>query len=78
MLLTSSYFAVCYFEYIFFYWMFYYFGQVRHIRSEQTARGAWLTTDLFPAWMVMTPFDGGLSDKFVDRNGPGAATSANH
>ena len=67
MLLTSSYFAVCYFEYIFFYWMFYYFGQVRHIGSEQTA---WLTTYLFLAWMVMTPFGGWLSDKFVDRYGP--------
>jgi MFS family permease len=66
MLLTSGYFAICYFEYVFFYWIFYYFREVRHIEQTRTAV---YTAALFLTWTVMTPLGGWVSDRLVDRCG---------
>jgi ACS family glucarate transporter-like MFS transporter len=69
-LLTVAYAATNYFEYIFFYWLFYYFGQVRHIATEQSAA---YTTAIWLSWAAMTPIGGWVSDRaaaaFGRRNG---------
>jgi MFS family permease len=61
-LLTVAYAATNYFEYIFFYWLFFYFGQVRHIATQQSAA---YTTAIWLSWAVMTPMGGWLSDGAV-------------
>ncbi len=66
MLLSASYFAVAYFDYIFFYWLYYYFGQIRHMGMEQ---GAIYTTLMWVAWFVITPIGGWASDLAVTRYG---------
>jgi MFS transporter, ACS family, D-galactonate transporter len=66
MLLTTGYFAVCYFDYLFFYWIYYYFGEVRHIEPTRTAV---YTAALFLTWTVMTPLGGWVSDRLVERCG---------
>ncbi len=65
-LVTVSYAATGYFEYIFFYWIFYYLGEIRHLGSSQSAI---YTTGLFAAWAVMAPLGGRLSDVLVRRFG---------
>jgi MFS family permease len=61
-LLTVAYAATNYFEYIFFYWLFYYFGQVRHIATQQSAA---YTTAIWLSWAAMTPIGGWVSDGAV-------------
>ncbi len=61
-LLTVAYAATNYFEYIFFYWLFYYFGQVRHIATQQSAV---YTTAIWLSWAAMTPVGGWVSDRAV-------------
>ena len=61
-LLTVAYAAANYFEYIFFYWLFYYFGQVRHIATQQSST---YTTLTWLSWAVMTPIGGWISDRAV-------------
>ena len=55
LLLTGSYFALNYFEYIFYYWIYYYFGEIRHMPQEQSA---YATTVIFITMAVMTPLGG--------------------
>jgi MFS family permease len=66
-LLTISYAAVAYFEYIFFYWLYYYYGQIRHMGTSQTAA---YTTAVWLAWVVMTPIGGWVSDRMAAVYGP--------
>jgi ACS family glucarate transporter-like MFS transporter len=68
LLLTGSYFGVAYFEYIFFYWLFYYFGEIRHMGTNQSAI---YVTAVWLAWVVMTPVGGWVSDRLVARYGRG-------
>ena len=65
-LLTLSYFCVCYFEYIFFFWLYYYLGEIRGLPSEETGIA---TTIVFLAWTVMSPLGGWISDRLVARFG---------
>lgn len=65
-LLTVAYAATNYFEYIFFYWLFYYFGQVRHLGTQQTTT---YTTLIWLSWAVMTPVGGWVSDRAVSAYG---------
>lgn len=58
-LLTASYGALGYFEYLFFYWTFYYLGQVRRMDSHETAL---YTSFLWCAFTVMCPLGGVVSD----------------
>lgn len=59
LLLTGSYFALNYFEYIFYYWIYYYFGEIRHMGQDQSA---FATTAIFITMAVMTPLGGWTSD----------------
>jgi ACS family glucarate transporter-like MFS transporter len=67
LLLTGSYFALNYFEYIFYYWIYYYFGEIRHVPHEQTV---YATTAIFITMAVMTPLGGWISDRMRSRFGP--------
>jgi len=67
LLLTGSYFALNYFEYIFYYWIYYYFGEIRHMPQEQSA---YATTIIFITMAVMTPLGGWASDWMRSRFGP--------
>ncbi len=67
LLLTGSYFALNYFEYIFYYWIYYYFGEIRHMGQEQSA---FATTAIFITMAVMTPLGGWTSDWMTSRFGP--------
>jgi ACS family glucarate transporter-like MFS transporter len=67
LLLTGSYFALNYFEYIFYYWIYYYFGEIRHMPQEQSA---YATTVIFITMAVMTPLGGWVSDWMRSRFGP--------
>ena len=66
MLLTLSYLAANYFEYIFFYWLFYYFAQIRHASSRESAISSAI---IWTAWAIMTPIGGWISDRLVARFG---------
>lgn len=66
LLLTGSYFALNYFEYIFYYWIYYYFGQIRHMDSQQTSVA---TTFVFITMALMTPLGGLVSDRMTARYG---------
>lgn len=66
LMLTLSYFCVCYFEYIFFFWLYYYLGEIRGLGSEATAVA---TAIVFLSWMVMSPVGGWASDRLVSRYG---------
>ena len=66
MLLTLSYLATNYFEYIFFYWLFYYFAQIRHATSRESAISSAI---IWTAWAIMTPVGGWMSDRLVARFG---------
>lgn len=66
LILTFSYFCVCYFEYIFFFWLYYYLGEIRGLGSQETAVA---TTVVFLSWMVMSPIGGWASDRLVTRYG---------
>ena len=66
LILTLSYFCVCYFEYIFFFWLYYYLGEIRGLGPQQTAVA---TTIVFLSWMVMSPVGGWASDRLVSRYG---------
>ena len=66
LILTFSYFCVCYFEYIFFFWLYYYLGEIRGLESQETAVA---TTVVFLSWMVMSPVGGWASDRLVTRYG---------
>ena len=65
-LLTASYAATCYFEYIFFFWIFYYLGEVRRAGASQSTL---YTTALWIAWMLLSPVGGVASDRLVRRYG---------
>jgi MFS family permease len=67
LLLTGSYFALNYFEYIFYYWIYYYFGEIRHVPHEQSV---YATTAIFITMAVMTPLGGWISDWMRSRFGP--------
>jgi ACS family glucarate transporter-like MFS transporter len=67
LLLTGSYFALNYFEYIFYYWIYYYFGEIRHMGPDQSA---FATTAIFITMAVMTPLGGWTSDWMTARFGP--------
>jgi MFS family permease len=67
LLLTGSYFALNYFEYIFYYWIYYYFGEIRHMPQQQSA---YATTIIFITMAVMTPLGGWVSDWMRSRYGP--------
>jgi ACS family glucarate transporter-like MFS transporter len=67
LLLTGSYFALNYFEYIFYYWIYYYFGEIRHMPQAQSA---YATTVIFITMAVMTPLGGWVSDWMRSRFGP--------
>ncbi|HLJ16234.1 MAG TPA: MFS transporter [Bryobacteraceae bacterium] len=66
LLITSSYFALNYFQYIFYYWIYYYFGEIRKLGKDQTT---FATTVLFISMAIMTPIGGILSDGAVRRLG---------
>lgn len=66
LILTLSYFCVCYFEYIFFFWLYYYLGEIRGLGSQETTVA---TTLVFLSWMVMCPLGGWASDRLVTRYG---------
>ncbi len=66
MLLTTSYVATNYFEYIFFYWLFYYFGNIRHAGNRESAI---YSAIIWTAWTLMTPTGGWISDRLVGRFG---------
>jgi MFS family permease len=66
MLLTLSYLAAGYFQYIFYFWTYYYFSTVRHMGSHAAALG---TTVLFLTVMVTTPLGGWISDHLCARYG---------
>jgi len=59
MLLTYAYSALGYFQYIFFYWIYYYFGEVRHLGTQSSAK---YTTLLFLTEGTIIPLEGLLSD----------------
>jgi len=67
LLLTGSYFALNYLEYIFYYWIYYYFGEIRHMPQQQSA---YATTIIFITMAVMTPLGGWVSDWMGSRFGP--------
>jgi ACS family D-galactonate transporter-like MFS transporter len=60
LLVTVSYAAVGYFQYLFFYWMHYYFKDVLNLGDEQSR---WYATIPFLAMAVSMPFGGWLSDR---------------
>jgi sugar phosphate permease len=59
LLLSISYAAANYFEYILFYWPYYYFSQVRHTSLADTAS---YTTAIWVSWAIMTPLGGWITD----------------
>lgn len=59
LLLSISYAATNYFEYILFYWPYYYFSQVRHASLADTAN---YTTAIWMSWAIMTPLGGWITD----------------
>jgi MFS family permease len=61
-LLTLSYAAVGYFEYLFFFWTEYYFKGVLHLPVEQSR---WYATVASLAMVVTMPLGGWLSDRLV-------------
>ncbi|MEO8127895.1 MAG: MFS transporter [Bryobacteraceae bacterium] len=65
-LLTAAYAALGYFTYIFYYWIYFYFGEIRHLGYEQSAR---FTTLVFIVTGLMIPFGGWLSDKLTKTYG---------
>ena len=71
LLLTGSYFALNYFEYIFYYWIYYYFGEIRHLPQQQSA---YATTAIFITMAVMTPLGGWISDGMRSRFGASRGT----
>lgn len=62
MLLTFAYGALGYFQYIFFYWIYYYFGEVRHLGAQTSAR---YTTILFFTEAAIMPLGGVISDRLT-------------
>jgi MFS family permease len=66
MLITASYFALNYLQYIFYYWIYYYFGTVRKVGKTETDIA---TMAAFASMAVMTPIGGYLSDRAVTRWG---------
>lgn len=64
--LTAAYGAVGYFSYIFYYWIYFYFGEIRKMGYEQSAR---FTTILFIVTGVMIPGGGWLSDRLTKAYG---------
>lgn len=67
MLITASYSALGYFSYLFYYWIYYYFGEIRHMGAEESARFATL---VFIVNGLMIPLGGWLSDRFGRRRVP--------
>jgi MFS family permease len=66
MLLTLSYVAAGYFQYIFYFWTYYYFGTIRHMGSHSAALG---TTILFITVTITTPLGGWISDRLCQQYG---------
>lgn len=66
MLLTYAYSTLGYFQYIFFYWIYYYFGEVRHLGAQSSAK---YTTILFLTEGAILPLEGLLSDRLTRRYG---------
>lgn len=66
LLITGSYFALNYFQYLFYYWIYYYFGEVRKLGKDQTT---FATTAMFISMAITTPIGGILSDRAVRRLG---------
>jgi MFS transporter, ACS family, glucarate transporter len=66
LLITASYLALNYLQYIFYYWIYYYFGTIRKLGQAQTTIA---TTAAFVSMAVMTPIGGYLSDRAVKRWG---------
>lgn len=66
LLLTAAYAALGYFSYIFYYWIYFYFGEIRHMGYEQSAR---FTTIVFIVNGLMIPFGGWLSDRLTTAYG---------
>ena len=66
LLLTASYSALGYYSYLFYYWIYYYFGEIRHMGYEQSAR---FTTIVFVVNGLMIPFGGWLSDRLSKSHG---------
>ncbi len=66
LLLTAAYAALGYFSYIFYYWIYFYFGEIRHMGYEQSAR---FTTLVFIVNGLMIPVGGWLSDTLTRRHG---------
>ncbi len=64
--LTAAYAALGYFSYIFYYWVYFYFGEIRHMGYDQSAR---FTTLVFVVNGLMIPFGGWLSDRLAKRYG---------
>lgn len=67
LLLTGSYAALSYFEYIFYYWIYYYFVEIRQMGEEQSA---YATTVTFITMAIMAPLGGWASDRMTARFGP--------
>jgi sugar phosphate permease len=65
-LLTLSYAALGYFEYIFYYWMPHYFKEVRHYPEHEAEIYA---TIVSLGMMVMTPLGGWVTDHWIARLG---------
>jgi MFS family permease len=66
MLLTFAYGTLGYFQYIFFYWIYYYFGEIRHLGAQGSAK---YTTILFLTEGTIMPAGGFLSDHLSSRYG---------
>jgi MFS family permease len=66
-LLTASYAAVGYFEYLFFYWMHHYFEHELHLGKDASA---WYAGIPSLAMAVGMPLGGWLSDRLMTRLGP--------
>ncbi len=66
LLITGSYLALNYFEYIFYYWIFYYFGEIRKFGVTDAALA---TTVNFIAMAIAPPIGGLLTDRAVKRWG---------
>jgi MFS family permease len=63
---TAAYSAAGYFTYIFYYWVYFYFGEIRKLGYEQSAR---FTTTVFVVSGLMMPLGGWLSDRLVKAYG---------
>jgi MFS transporter, ACS family, D-galactonate transporter len=66
LLLTLSYAAVGYFQYLFFYWMHYYFETIRHFGKEESR---WYTTIPILAMAICMASGGWVSDRMQLRYG---------